>query len=145
MKLLIINGVNLNMLGIREKNLYGDKSYNDLVRFIKKKCVKSGIKCKTVQSNYEGKIVGIIQKAYKKYDGIIINAGAYTHTSIAIADALKAVSIPTVEVHLTDITAREEYRKTSYISEVAEKVIVGKGFSGYAEAIEYFKEIGEKV
>ena len=145
MKLLIINGVNLNMLGIREKDLYGDKSYKDLVRFIKGKCVEGGIKCKIVQSNYEGKIVEIIQKAYKKYDGIIINAGAYTHTSIAIADALKAVSVPTVEVHLTDISAREEYRKTSYISEVAEKVIVGKGFSGYAEAIEYFKEIGKKV
>ncbi len=139
MKLLIINGVNLNFLGIREPNLYGNKTYKELTKYVKEVARKNDIKVKIVQSNYEGKIVEWILGAYKKYDGIIINAGAYTHTSIAILDALKAVNIKTVEVHLTDIDKREEYRKKSYISEYAEKVITGKGFLGYKEGIEYFK------
>ncbi len=134
-KIIVINGVNLNMLGIREPELYGEKTYKDLVKFIKSAAKTAGVKCKVINSNHEGDIVEFIQKARGKYDGIIINAGAYTHTSIAIADALAAVKIPTVEVHLTDINAREDYRKISFISPQAEKVIVGKGFSGYAEAI----------
>lgn len=138
MKILVINGPNLNMLGIREPDVYGTKTYADLKRYIKKAAEKRGVKVKTVQSNYEGKIVEFIQKAYKKYDGIIINAGAYTHTSIAIRDAIAAVGILTAEVHLTDIEKREDFRKRSFISDVAEKVIIGKGFSGYEEALDFF-------
>ena len=139
MKILVINGVNLNMLGVREPKLYGDKNYSALVKFIRAEAKKLGLKCTCYQSNSEGDICTKIQKAYKKFDGIIINAGAYTHTSIAILDALKSVSIPTVEVHLTDIGEREEFRKKSYISLYAEKVIVGKGFDGYKEGLEYLK------
>lgn len=140
MKLLVINGVNLNMLGIREPELYGKSDYKALCSFVKEEGKKLGAKITCYQSNYEGDIVTKIQKAYKVYDGIIINAGAFTHTSVAILDALKAVGIPTVEVHLTDINAREEFRKHSYISLVAEKMIAGKGFDGYREAIQYFCE-----
>ncbi|MBD5092024.1 MAG: type II 3-dehydroquinate dehydratase [Clostridiales bacterium] len=137
-KILVINGVNLNMLGIREPDKYGKKSYADLVKYIKSCAKELGLKVTTWQSNHEGDIVTAIQKAYGTYDGIVINAGAYTHTSIAILDALKAVSIPTVEVHLTDIAAREEFRHLSYISMYAEKTICGKGFEGYKDAMEYF-------
>lgn len=137
MKLLVINGVNLNMLGIREKNLYGTQDYRALVKFIRAEAKKRGIKAKCFQSNCEGKIVTEIQRAYRKFDGIIINAGAYTHTSVAILDALKAVDIPAVEVHLTDIYAREEFRHVSYISLAAKKTICGKGFAGYAEAMDF--------
>ena len=105
-KILVINGANLNMVGIREKAVYGEKTYRDLVEFIKKSAKERGLKVKIFQSNHEGEIVDEIQKAYCRYDGIIINAGGYTHTSVVIADALKAVNIPTVEVHLTDIYAR---------------------------------------
>ena len=138
MKILIINGPNLNMVGIREPKLYGSKNYKSLVKTCKQCAKENKIKATIYQSNIEGKIVTKIQKALNKYNGIIINAGAYTHTSIAILDALKAVNIPTVEVHLTDIKNREEFRKTSYISLYATKQIVGKGFDGYKEAIEYF-------
>ena len=137
MKLLVINGVNLNMLGIREKNLYGTQDYRALVKFIRAEAEKRGIKAKCVQSNCEGRIVTEIQRAYRKFDGIIINAGAYTHTSVAILDALKAVDIPAVEVHLTDIYAREDFRHVSYISLAAKKTICGKGFAGYAEAMDF--------
>ena len=137
MKLLVINGVNLNMLGIREKNLYGTQDYCALVNFVRAEAKKRGIKAKCFQSNCEGKIVTEIQRAYRKFDGIIINAGAYTHTSVAILDALKAVDIPAVEVHLTDIYAREEFRHVSYISLAAKKTICGKGFAGYAEAMDF--------
>ena len=137
-RILVINGVNLNMLGIREPEKYGKKSYKDLVSFIKDCAAELGQSVCVKQSNCEGEIVGFIQKAYKKYDGIIINAGAYTHTSVAILDALKAVDIPTVEVHLTDIYAREEFRKMSYISMAARKTVCGKGFEGYKEALEFF-------
>ena len=143
MKILVINGVNLNMLGIREKNLYGEKTYKDLVEFIKAKGKEEKVFIKCVQSNYEGKIVEFIQKSRNKFDGIIINAGAYTHTSIAILDALKAVNIPTIEVHLTDINNREDFRKTSYISQYAKSTIAGFGFDGYAKAIEKLVK-GEK-
>lgn len=139
MKILVINGVNLNMLGIREKELYGNKTYKDLILYIKNEAKALNVNVKCFQSNEEGKIVTAIQKAYNSFDGIIINAGAYTHTSIAILDALKAVNIPTCEVHLTDINQREDFRKLSYISLYASKVIAGKGFLGYKEALEYFQ------
>ena len=140
MKILVINGVNLNMLGIREPDKYGKKSYKELVSYVKAVAKENAVTVKCVQSNYEGKIVDYIQKAYKKYDGIVINAGAFTHTSVAILDALNAVQIPTVEVHLTDINAREEFRKLSYVSMYAEKTICGKGFEGYKDAIEYLSK-----
>lgn len=140
MKLLVINGPNLNMLGVREPELYGKKDFKSLVKFIKQVGKENCVKVDLFQSNYEGAIVTKIQKALNRYDGIIINAGAYTHTSIAILDALKSVGLLTVEVHLTDINSREDFRKLSYVSMFAEKTIVGKGFDGYKEAIEYFAQ-----
>ena len=140
MKILVINGVNLNMLGIREKNLYGENDYKSLVKSIKGWAKEFGVSVTCYQSNYEGDIVTKIQKALGKYDGIIINAGAYTHTSIAILDALKSVNIPTVEVHITDIHGREEFRHHSYIELVAKKQICGKGFLGYKEAMQFLVE-----
>ncbi|MDD3946685.1 MAG: type II 3-dehydroquinate dehydratase [Clostridia bacterium] len=137
MRILVINGVNLNMLGIREPHLYGKKDYNALVASIKTAAKEVGVRVDCYQSNHEGDLVTVIQRAYGKYDGIIINAGAYTHTSIAILDALKAVGLPTVEVHLTDIASREEFRKQSYISLYAEKTICGLGFEGYLQALAY--------
>lgn len=137
-KILIINGVNLNMLGVREPKLYGSQSLSALEEYCKKEGEKKGFEVTTVQSNYEGEICEFIQKAFGVYDGIIINAGAYTHTSVAILDALKSVSIPTVEVHLTDINSREEFRKWSYISLIAKKTICGKGFLGYSLALDEF-------
>lgn len=125
------------MLGIREPELYGKRDYGALCAFIRESADKLGIAVDIFQSNCEGKIVTEIQNAYGKYDGIVINAAAYTHTSVAILDALKAVGIRTVEVHLTDIAEREDFRKVSYVSLYAEKVIKGKGFDGYAEALEY--------
>ena len=139
MKILVTNGPNLNMLGIREKELYGAKTYADLEEYVKLEAKKLNLNAELYQSNYEGDIVTAIQKAYKVYDGIVINAGAYTHTSIAILDALKAVNIPTVEVHLTDIAKREEFRRVSYVSLYAQKTICGKGFEGYKEALEFLK------
>lgn len=140
MKLLIINGPNLNMLGIREKNLYGDNDYKSLVKLIRSHAKEICVKAICYQSNHEGDIVTAVQNAYGNIDGIVINAGAYTHTSIAILDALKSVSIPTVEVHITDVNAREDFRKLSYISMYAEKTVCGKGFAGYTEAMDYLKE-----
>lgn len=139
MKILVINGVNLNMLGLREPKLYGDKDYDALVRYIVDSARDLGVEVAVVQNNHEGEICEIIHRAYKVYDAIVINAGAYTHTSVAILDALKAVNIPTVEVHLTDIATRETFRQFSYISLYAEKLIKGKGFAGYREALEYLK------
>ena len=139
MKILVINGVNLNMLGIREPELYGNTGYKTLVKTIKGYAKEKGVKVEVYQSNSEGDICTKIQKALNKFDGIIINAGAYTHTSVAILDALKSVGLPTVEVHITDINSREEFRKRSYISLYAEKMICGKGFDGYLEAIVYLK------
>ena len=137
---LVINGPNLNMLGIREREVYGNQTYDDLVKYIKECAKELGVKVKILQSNYEGQIVEWIQKSYGRVDGIIINPAAYTHTSVAILDALKAVNIKTVEVHLSDINQREEFRKFSYVSLYAEKTITGKGFEGYKEALEYLKE-----
>ena len=136
MKILVINGPNLNMLGIREKNIYGDESYKSLISLIKKSAKKRGVKVKCYQSNFEGAIVTAIQKAYKKYDGIIINPGAYTHTSVAILDALKAVNIPTVEVHISAVNEREDFRQISYVKKFAFKTVTGKGFDGYIEAMD---------
>ena len=140
MRILVINGPNINMLGIREKNIYGSKNYKDLIKYIKDYANEDYIEIEVYQSNSEGEIINKIQEAYNFYDGIVINPAAYTHTSIAILDALKAVNIPTVEVHLTDIEKREDFRKISYISYFAEKTIKGKGFDGYIEAINYLKE-----
>lgn len=138
MRILVINGVNLNMLGVREPHLYGSKDYNALVSYINDSARKLDIEAVCFQSNHEGAIVEEIQKALGRFDGIIINAGAYSHTSIAILDALKAVGLPTVEVHLTDIAQREEFRRHSYISLYAEKVICGLGFEGYKLALGHF-------
>lgn len=138
MKITVINGVNLNMLGIREKNLYGSRDFASLKAYIKECAEALNVEVDLYQSNHEGDIVDKIQACYfDETDGIVINAGAYTHTSVAILDALKAVNIPTVEVHLTDIAEREDFRKLSYISMYAEKMIKGKGFEGYKEALEY--------
>lgn len=138
MKLLVLNGPNLNMLGVREPDIYGKEDYKSLVKYIKSNAKNLGVKVTVKQSNIEGKLVTLIQKAKDRYDGIIINAGGYTHTSVAILDALKAVNLLTVEVHLTDIEKREEFRKVSLISEYAERTIVGKGKQGYVDALEYF-------
>lgn len=138
MKLLVINGPNLNMLGIREPDVYGKQTFKDLEQFIRDSAKELGHDVSLFQSNHEGELVDIIQSAYGVYDGIIINPAAYTHTSVAILDALKAVGIPTVEVHLSDIQAREEFRKHSYISPIAKKTICGLGFEGYRQALAYF-------
>ena len=144
MRILIINGPNINMLGIREKNIYGSKNYKDLIKYIKEYTEDKEIEIEIYQSNSEGQIINKIQEAYNLYDGIVINPAAYTHTSIAILDALKAVNIPTVEVHLTDVDKREDFRKISYVSYFARKTIKGKGFDGYIEAIDFLKENYDK-
>lgn len=145
MKILVINGPNINMLGIREPQNYGKRTYKDLENYITLEAKKLDIDVTIYQSNYEGDIVTQVQNAYNVFDGIIINAGAYTHTSIAILDALKAVDIITVEVHLTDINCREPFRKVSYISYFAKKFICGKGFEGYKEALEFFNTVNPKI
>lgn len=139
-KILVINGANLNMLGIREPELYGKRDYKALVEVVETHAARRGVSVTVTQSNSEGEIVTFIQKAYGIFDGIVINAGGYTHTSVVILDALKAVGLPTVEVHLTDIHSREKFRDFSYISLYAEKFIAGKGFDGYLEAIDYLVE-----
>lgn len=140
MKILVINGPNLNMLGIREVGIYGSETYSSLVKKIKDYAKESNIDVECKQSNYEGEIITFIQNAYfDKVDGIIINPGAYTHTSIAILDALKSVNIKTVEVHISDLSKREEFRQKSYVSLFAEKRIIGHGLNGYLEAIDYLK------
>ena len=136
MKILVINGPNINMLGIREPEVYGKTTYAELCAFIEEKCKSAGVDCELFQSNHEGAIVDKIQSAYGAFDGIVINPAAYTHTSVAILDALKAVGIPTVEVHISDVDSREEFRKLSYVSLYAFKTIKGKGIEGYALAID---------
>lgn len=138
-KLLIINGPNLNMLGIREPGIYGHQGYADLVEIVEAACRANDMACECFQSNHEGAIVDKIQAAYGHFDGIIINPAAYTHTSIAILDALKAVGIPAVEVHISDIDAREEFRRISYAGLACKKTIAGHGLDGYREAVEFFK------
>lgn len=137
MKLLVINGPNLNMLGVREKNIYGDGSFQDLQDYILKICKQHNIECELFQSNHEGDIVDKIQQAYNNTNAIVINPAAYTHTSVAILDALKAVDIPCAEVHLSNIYDREEFRHHSYVSLVAKKTFCGMGFDGYKKAIEF--------
>ena len=139
-KILVINGPNLNLLGLREPAIYGNRDYNALVAFILESGLDLGLQVECFQSNHEGAIVDCVQQAYGKYDGIVINPAAYTHTSVAILDALKAVSLPTVEVHLSDVDSREEFRRHSFVSLYAEKVIKGHGFEGYREALEHFSE-----
>lgn len=137
MKLLIVNGPNLNMLGIREKNLYGARDFNALCDFIRKTAEDLNVEVELYQSNHEGDLVDCIQSAHQRIDGIVINPGAYTHTSVALLDALKAVSIPACEVHLTDVNTREEFRKISYVRLACEKTFAGYGFDGYKMAMEY--------
>ncbi len=137
MKLLVINGPNLNMLGIREPGVYGKESYAALEAYIRRVCAGLGVEAEIFQSNHEGAIVDKIQAALGDADGIVINPAAYTHTSVAILDALKAVALPAVEVHLSDIYRREDFRRVSYPAMACEKQICGKGFDGYREAIEY--------
>ena len=137
MKLLIVNGPNLNMLGVREKNIYGTRTFKDLENYILSCCSEAGVEAELFQSNHEGAIVDKIQQAYGVTDGIVINPAAYTHTSVAILDALKAVSIPAVEVHLSDVNAREPFRHISYAGLACEAHYIGLGFEGYRKAIEY--------
>lgn len=137
MKLLVINGPNINMLGIREPDIYGTESYAELIRMINAHAAQLGVEIENFQSNHEGAIVDKIQAAY--FDGtggIVINPAAYTHTSVAIADALKAVMIPTVEVHISAVETREAFRQISYVRDVAKKTITGKGLAGYIDAID---------
>ena len=138
MKILVINGPNLNMLGIREPDVYGKQDFKALEAYIRESANALDHDVTLFQSNHEGEIVDIIQSAYGVFDGIVINPAAYTHTSVAILDALKAVGIPTVEVHLSDISSREDFRKFSYVSMVAKKTVCGLGFEGYKKALEYF-------
>lgn len=140
MKILVINGPNLNMLGIREPEHYGRETYGDLVEKIKNHCENKGIEVKLYQSNHEGDLVDEIQKAYGDADGIVINPGAYTHTSVAILDAVKAVGIPTVEVHISKVEEREKFRQISYVHLACVKTITGHGTDGYLEAIDYLTE-----
>ena len=140
MRILVINGPNINLLGLREPELYGNRDYTALIGFIEAVCAELGAEVECMQSNHEGAIVDAIQAAWDRFDGIIINPAAYTHTSIAILDALKAVGIPAVEVHLTDIREREDFRKVSYTSRACVMTIAGQGFEGYAQAIRYLAE-----
>ena len=137
MKILIINGPNINLLGLREPEIYGKRDYADLLRFIRGVCDELGVESECVQSNHEGAIVDMIQAAYGRFDGIVINPAAYTHTSIAILDALKAVGIPAIEVHLSNVREREAFRQMSYVAQACLKTFAGMDFEGYAEAIRY--------
>lgn len=138
MKILVINGPNLNMLGLREPEIYGNNNYQSLCDMIINHCDRKGIEVEIFQSNHEGAIVDKIQQAYNNFDGIVINPAAYTHTSVAILDALKAVNIPAVEVHISNVESREDFRKISFVREYCFKTISGKGFDGYIEAIDLF-------
>jgi len=135
MKILIINGPNLNLLGLREPDIYGKRTYTDLVEMIRAEADRLGVSIEFVQSNHEGALVDAIQGAYRSADGIVINPGAYTHTSVALLDAVKAVGVPTVEVHISDPDTREEFRKTSYIRAACVASIKGHGLEGYLEAL----------
>ena len=142
MKILVLNGPNLNMLGIREPDIYGASTYDDLISMITAHCEEKGIEVKCLQSNHEGDLVDYIQQAYfDKFDGIVINPGAYTHTSVALLDALKAVQIPAVEVHISKVNEREAFRQISYVSYYCSKTITGKGFDGYIEAIDFLNGV----
>ena len=144
MKLLVLNGPNLNMLGIREPGLYGREDYQELCRRVKAHGEEMGIEVELYQSNHEGDLVDYIQAAYQNADGIVINPGAYTHTSIALLDAVKAVQVPTVEVHISKVEEREEFRQISYIRLACVKTITGHGLQGYLEAMDYLAELNQK-
>lgn len=137
MKLLVLNGPNLNFLGIREPDIYGRQTYADLEAFVRSAAEECGVEVELYQSNHEGDLVDKIQWAYGRMDGIVINPAAYTHTSVAILDALKAVALPTVEVHLSDVNSRETFRHVSYPGMACEKSFIGLGFEGYRQAIQY--------
>ena len=143
MKILVLNGPNLNMLGIREPDIYGKEDYKALVAYIEAAATEAGITADVFQSNHEGVLIDRIQEARGKYDAIVINPAAYTHTSIAIADALAAVALPLVEVHLSDIKKREDFRHHSYVAPLAKRTYMGKGFPGYRLAIRYLA-LGEE-
>ena len=140
MKILVINGPNINMVGIREPGVYGKQTFADLLNLIDETAADLGITVEQYQSNHEGDLVDKIQRAYGNTDGIVINPAAYTHTSVAILDALKAVSIPAVEVHISDVSAREAFRQISYAGMACELTIAGQGLDGYRQAIIYLKE-----
>ena len=140
MRILVINGPNINMLGIREPNIYGKQTFVDLLALLENTAKEHSITVEQFQSNHEGAIVDKIQEAYGVYDGIVINPAAYTHTSVAILDALKSVAIPAIEVHISDVDSREEFRKHSYPGLYCEKTIKGQGLDGYRQAIIYLKE-----
>ena len=140
MKFLVINGPNLNMLGLREPDIYGRLDFKALEQFIRDACAAEGVEATLFQSNHEGAIVDVIQQAYGNYDGIVINPAAYTHTSVAILDALKAVSIPAVEVHISDVSRRESFRQVSYAGMACIKRFIGLGFEGYRQAVLYLKD-----
>ncbi len=141
MKLLILNGPNLNMLGLREPEIYGRQDFKALEAFIRETCEAEDIEAELFQSNHEGALVDKIQEAYGVFDGIVINPAAYTHTSVAILDALKAVALPAVEVHLSDVKSREEFRQVSYAGMACLKTYMGLGFEGYRQAILYLKAL----
>lgn len=140
MKILVLNGPNINMLGIREPDIYGKETYDDLCQKIKNYAKKKGVKIKLFQSNHEGDLVDEIQAAYNKFDGIVINPAAYTHTSVALLDAVKAVGIKTVEVHISDVGSRENFRQTSYIRKAAVATVSGLGTDGYLKAMDILAE-----
>ena len=140
MKILVLNGPNLNLLGLREPAIYGSGTYADLLDFIRKSASEAGLEVYCRQSNHEGTLVDFIQEAYGKYDGIVINPAAYTHTSVALLDALKAVSLPAVEVHLSDVSLREDFRQVSYVRLACRKTFMGLGFEGYRQALLFLKE-----
>lgn len=140
MKILVINGPNINMLGIREPGIYGKQTFADLISLLETTAVQLDVEMEHYQSNHEGCIVDKIQEAYGRFQGIVINPAAYTHTSVAILDALKSVAIPTVEVHISNVDAREDFRQISYPGMYCEKTIKGQGLDGYRQAMEYLKE-----
>ena len=140
MKILILNGPNLNLLGIREPDIYGKTTYAQLVETVQKHCDTLGIACEFYQSNHEGALVDKIQEAYGRFDGIVFNPAAYTHTSVALLDALKAVGIPTVEVHISDVSRREAFRQISYIRPACIATVMGEGIAGYCHAVDILTE-----
>jgi 3-dehydroquinate dehydratase-2 len=140
MKLLIINGPNLNLLGLREPEIYGKQDYAALLDFLQASAEEAGVEIDCFQSNHEGAIVDAIQAAYGVFDGIVINPAAYTHTSVAILDALKAVALPAVEVHLSDVSLREDFRRISYAGMACQKTFMGLGFEGYRQAILFLRD-----
>ncbi len=140
MRVLVVNGPNLNMLGVREPALYGSRTYGDLVRFIAASAVDAGVEAEVFQSNHEGAIVDRIQSARGRFDAMVVNAAAYTHTSVAVLDAIKAAGLPTVEVHLTDPSRREGFRRTSYVGMAAVATFAGLGFGSYSRALRFLAE-----